>query len=210
VPNFVPHPAQNFPAEIIHGTAFRFHSDVRVPFHHGARDMSHEGHDCRSWKFFLGARFIAGTSFITVRPTSCETPPIPPDVGLQTNLRALGVTLVRDSRPNRFYPVKGSVVDFTSDFFAEALGSKYSFQSYNFTFNKYVSPLAAVSWVQAIQSMYSSGIAAECPRARFNCEPGLPGSAISAWGDSFSRASLPIWLYFFVVYRALLWDRSSC
>jgi hypothetical protein len=54
------------------------------------------------WKFFLGGRFITGTSFITARPASGETAPIPPDTGLNTNLRALGVTLVRDSRPNRF------------------------------------------------------------------------------------------------------------
>jgi len=45
----------------------------------------------------------------------------------------------RDSRPNRFYPLKGSVIDFTGDFFAQDLGSKYSFQSYKFTFNKYLS-----------------------------------------------------------------------
>ncbi len=45
----------------------------------------------------------------------------------------------RDTRPNRFYPLKGSVIDFTGDFFAQDLGSKYSFQSYKFTFNKYAS-----------------------------------------------------------------------
>ena len=91
------------------------------------------------WKFYLGGRFITGTSLITIKPTSGNAPPIPPDAGLRTNLRALGVELVRDSRPNRFYPVKGSVIDFTGDFFAKGLGSKYSFQSYKFTFNKYVS-----------------------------------------------------------------------
>jgi outer membrane protein assembly factor BamA len=76
---------------------------------------------------------------------SSETPSIPPDVGLQTNLRALGVTLVRDSRPNRFYPIKGTAIDFTGDFFANGLGSKYSFHSYNFTFNKYASLFCSVS-----------------------------------------------------------------
>jgi len=91
------------------------------------------------WKFFVGGRFIAGNSFITIKPTSSQTPPIPPDTGLHTNLRALGVALVRDSRPNRFYPVRGSLIGFTGDFFANALGSKYSFQSYHFTFNKYFS-----------------------------------------------------------------------
>jgi outer membrane protein assembly factor BamA len=45
--------------------------------------------------------------------------------------------LNRDTTPNRFYPTSGTILDFTSDFFAEALGSKYSFQAYRFTFNKY-------------------------------------------------------------------------
>src|SRR5262252_8263920 len=93
----------------------------------------------RLWKFFVGGRFITGNSLITVKPTSGKTPPPPPDTGLQTNLRALVVSLTRNSRPNRFYPVRGSLIDFTGDFFANALGSKYSYQSYKFTFNKYVS-----------------------------------------------------------------------
>ena len=91
------------------------------------------------WDFYVGGRFITGTSFITLKPTSEKIPPIPPDIGLHTDLRALGMEVWRDSRPNRFYPLKGSVIDFTGDFFAQDLGSKYSFQSYKFTFNKYLS-----------------------------------------------------------------------
>jgi hypothetical protein len=92
------------------------------------------------WDFYVGGRFITGSSFITLKPTSSsKLPPIPPDIGLHTDLRALGVEVWRDSRPNRFYPLKGSVIDFTGDFFAQDLGSKYSFQSYKFTFNKYLS-----------------------------------------------------------------------
>jgi hypothetical protein len=92
------------------------------------------------WNFYLGVRFVDGNSFITLKQTSgAELPPIPPDVALHTDLRALGVEMVRDSRPNRFYPLKGSVIDFTGDFFSNDLGSKYSFQSYKFTFNKFVS-----------------------------------------------------------------------
>jgi outer membrane protein assembly factor BamA len=45
--------------------------------------------------------------------------------------------LNRDTRPNRFYPTTGTYLDFTADFFSQSLGSKYSFQSYKFTFNKY-------------------------------------------------------------------------
>lgn len=89
--------------------------------------------------FFVGGRFINGDSLITVNSTTGETPPLPPDTGSQTNLRALGVTLIRDSRPNRFYPLKGSLIDFTGDFYANSLGSKYSYQSDKFTFNKHVS-----------------------------------------------------------------------
>jgi outer membrane protein assembly factor BamA len=88
------------------------------------------------WDFYAGIRFIDGSSFIILKPTSGKTPPIPPDVGLHTDLRALGMEIWRDSRPNRFYPLKGSVIDFTGDFFGKDLGSKYSFQSYKFTFNK--------------------------------------------------------------------------
>lgn len=91
------------------------------------------------WQTYAGIRFTTGSSFITLNPTSGETPPIPPDVGIHTNLRSLGMEISRDSRPNRFYPLKGSVIDFTGDFFAQDLGSKYSFQSYKFTFNKYFS-----------------------------------------------------------------------
>jgi len=91
------------------------------------------------WNIFVGPRFITGNSLITLNPTSGETPPVPPDTGLQTNLRSVGVEALRDSRPNRFYPTKGMLFDFTGDFFSQGLGSKYSFQSYKFTFNKYAS-----------------------------------------------------------------------
>jgi hypothetical protein len=91
------------------------------------------------WQFFLGPRFWTGSSVITVRPTNQETSAPPPDVGLHTTLRALGVRLNRDTRANRFYPTNGMLLQFTTDFFAEALGSKYSFQSYRLTANKYAS-----------------------------------------------------------------------
>jgi hypothetical protein len=89
------------------------------------------------WRIFMGPRFVTGNSMITLRPTDGEPPPIPPDTGLKTNLRAIGLEVLRDSRPNRFYPTKGTLIDFTADFFSQGLGSKYSFQTYGFTFNKY-------------------------------------------------------------------------
>jgi len=88
-------------------------------------------------RFFIGPRVITGHSFITVRQEGSTSTPVPPDVGLRTQLTAVGVTANRDTRPNRFYPLSGTLFNFTSDFFAFAFGSKYSFQSYRVEFNKY-------------------------------------------------------------------------
>ena len=89
--------------------------------------------------FFLGVRFWTGSSTIVSRAGTdiSHEPQPPPDIGLHTTLRAIGLRLNRDTRPNRFYPATGTLLEFTSDFFSEGLGSKYTFQTYRFTFNKY-------------------------------------------------------------------------
>lgn len=89
------------------------------------------------WKVSLGPRFLWGSSLITLRPGNVGAVPLPPDLGLDTNLTAVGFRLNRDTRPNRFYPTTGTLLDFTADFFSQSLGSKYSFQSYKINFNKY-------------------------------------------------------------------------
>jgi hypothetical protein len=89
------------------------------------------------WKFFAGPRIISGNSFITVRPNNVTNFPIPSDVGLHTTLTAIGAKLTRDTRPNHFYPLSGTFFTFSSDFFSQDLGSKYSFQSYRSQFDKY-------------------------------------------------------------------------
>jgi Omp85 superfamily domain len=89
------------------------------------------------WKFFVGPRFITGHSFVTLRPSSVNGVPIPPDLGIHTTLTAIGAQLKRDTRANHFYPISGTFFSFTSDFFSQALGSKYSFQAYRTAFDKY-------------------------------------------------------------------------
>jgi hypothetical protein len=114
-------------------------SDVKLPLKQDGQIFFIEFLRVIRWKVFVGPRFVNGASFITVNSTNGPASKIPPDVGLNTNLRAVGFRVFRDSRINRFYPTQGMVIDFTSDFFSQGLGSKYSFQSYKFTFNKYAS-----------------------------------------------------------------------
>ena len=89
------------------------------------------------WKFFLGPRFLTGHSDVTLRSGNDGTATVVPDLALRTALTAIGFRLNRDTRPNRYYPTTGTLIDLTSDFFSQGLGSKYSFQSYRFVFNKY-------------------------------------------------------------------------
>ena len=89
------------------------------------------------WNLLVGPRVLTGHSVVTVRPGASVTIPPPADTGLHTSLTSVGFSVQRDTRPNRFYPTTGTLFEFTSDFFASAFGSKYSFQSYRATFNKY-------------------------------------------------------------------------
>lgn len=89
------------------------------------------------WNFFVGPRLLTGHSVVTVRPGASAMLSPPADTGLDTSLTSLGFSVQRDTRPNRFYPTTGMLFEFTADFFADAFGSKYSFQSYRATFNKY-------------------------------------------------------------------------
>jgi hypothetical protein len=95
------------------------------------------------WNFFLGPRFLTGHSLITVRSDAESPVPIPPEAGLETTLRAIGVELSRDTRPNRFYPTTGMLFDVVSDFYSQELGSKFSFQSYKSLNEKQVIALNA-------------------------------------------------------------------
>ena len=122
----------------LYGTGFaNGNADLKLPLEQSGQAYFLKFLRRIPWNFYVGGRFFTGSSILIVKPASGNLPPIPPDVGLHTNLRSLGFEVWRDTRPNKFYPVKGTVFDFTSDFFGTALGSKYTFQSYKVTFNKY-------------------------------------------------------------------------
>lgn len=58
-----------------------------------------------------------------------------PAIDLQSNSAALGFHVQRDRRNSTFYPTKGTLFDFTADFFAPAFGSRREYQSYKVGYN---------------------------------------------------------------------------
>ena len=94
---------------------------------------------CLKWDVFVGPRIWFGNSTISAKnPLQPDDPQIP-DLQLNTVQRAIGFRIQRETPPNRFYPTKGSLLNFTADFFSQGMGGTYSFQAYRFTFNKYKS-----------------------------------------------------------------------
>ena len=60
-----------------------------------------------------------------------------PAIDLKSNSAALGLHLQRDLRDNTFYPSKGSLFDFTADFFDQTWGSRREYQTYKIAFNSF-------------------------------------------------------------------------
>jgi hypothetical protein len=112
-------------------------SNLKLPLNQSGQAFFGEVLRRVGWRIFIGPRFITGRSFVTVNPNGGSTVPIPPDVGLHTNLTSIGARMTRDTRPNHFYPTGGTFFTFTSDFFSQDLASKYTFQSYRSEFDKY-------------------------------------------------------------------------
>jgi hypothetical protein len=114
----------------LQGAKLPLKQDGRVFFGEGMRNVGHD--------LFIGPRVWIGTSVVTIRQENDQVKP-PPDIGLHDELVALGVIATRDTSKNRFYPTHGSFLQITGDFFSQGLGSKYTFQSYRFKFDKYFS-----------------------------------------------------------------------
>jgi hypothetical protein len=60
-----------------------------------------------------------------------------PEIELNAQTVALGLKASRDTRDDTFYPTRGSSLDFTGDFFDQAWGSRFEYQTYKLSFNKY-------------------------------------------------------------------------
>ena len=58
-----------------------------------------------------------------------------PAIDIKSNSAALGVHVQRDLRDSTFYPTKGSLFDFTADFFDQVWGSRREYQTYKIAYN---------------------------------------------------------------------------
>ena len=67
------------------------------------------------------------------RPGGFEVPAI----DIKSNSAALGFHLQRDKRDSTFYPTKGTLLDFTADFFDQVWGSRREYQVYKVGYNGY-------------------------------------------------------------------------
>jgi Omp85 superfamily domain len=58
-----------------------------------------------------------------------------PEIDLKSNSAALGFHIQRDRRDSTFYPTRGSLFDFTGDFFDQVWGSRREYQTYKIAYN---------------------------------------------------------------------------
>jgi Omp85 superfamily domain len=58
-----------------------------------------------------------------------------PDIDRKSNSAALGLHVQRDRRDSTFYPRKGTLIDFTADFFDQVWGSRREYQTYKVAYN---------------------------------------------------------------------------
>src|SRR5262249_23204614 len=103
-------------------------------------------------KIYVGARFQYRNLRLSLNRDRLDLPPDaevnpPPeladifeeiaDLFFRQKTVAIGPRLQIDTRDNTLYPTHGTFVDSGIDFFAEGLGSKFTYQYYKAAFNKY-------------------------------------------------------------------------
>jgi hypothetical protein len=156
------------------------------------------------WKFFLGPRVWIGHSDITpnLSKSDSDHPDLPP-AELNTSPHAIGVRLLRDTRPNRFYPTAGTLFDLSTNFFSAnsnlgttsdlapnlAPGKTYTYQTYRIIFNKYAS--LTKSQVLAY-NLYLCGTGGEAPfygQCIFGVQNELQGYTAGRYIDRYMFAT---------------------
>ncbi len=89
----------------------------------------------------IGKNIFVGPRFQYRRLSAgIDGPPPPggfeiPAIDIKSTSAALGFHVQRDLRDSTFYPTKGSLFDFTGDFFDQAFGSRREYQTYKIAYN---------------------------------------------------------------------------
>jgi hypothetical protein len=151
------------------------------------------------WKFFLGPRVWIGHSDITpnLSKSDSDHPDLPPS-SLNTSPDAIGVRLLRDTRPNRFYPTAGTLFDTSVNFFSASStlgvtnpsrGKVYTYQTYRIIFNKY----ASLSKKQVLAyNLYLCGTGGDAPfygQCIFGVQNELQGYTAGRYIDRYMFAT---------------------
>ena len=84
---------------------------------------------------FVGPRFQYRRLSTRIDGDPVEGGFVIPEIDLKSNSAALGFHVQRDLRDSTFYPSKGSLFDFTADFFDQAFGSRREYQAYKIAYN---------------------------------------------------------------------------
>ena len=89
----------------------------------------------------IGKNIFVGPRFQYRRLSAGIDGPLPPSgfeipaIDIKSTSAALGFHVQRDLRDSTFYPTKGSLFDFTGDFFDQAFGSRREYQTYKIAYN---------------------------------------------------------------------------
>jgi len=110
-------------------------SPVSVPLQMEGTIYFGEGMRRVAKNIFVGPRFqyrrLSASLEGTPPPGGFQIPPL----DVRSNSAAIGMHLQRDLRDSTFYPTKGSLFDFTDDFFDQAWGSRREYQTYKIGYN---------------------------------------------------------------------------
>jgi len=93
--------------------------------------------------WYIGPRYhlmknTIGLDWDKIGDPDTERPPDLPELDFQLQTAALGFRVEWDTRDNQFYPRKGSLLDFKTDFFSPKLGADRAYQSIEIAYQGFI------------------------------------------------------------------------
>jgi outer membrane protein assembly factor BamA len=88
---------------------------------------------------FVGARYTYADTAIGLNTSDESSESAPPPRDRSVTLAALGLRIQTDSRDSTFYPRRGALFDFTSDFYEPSFGGTRTYQAYKAAFDLFLS-----------------------------------------------------------------------